>query len=152
MAPDPSAAAATIAATSAATATPSLQALSASSQLWLRVRLLLLGSATRLRGLRGAARQAPGVKLRPSLGSGENLLMLGAAQGGDRGPVGRGWYRFQFLRAVGVFLPDLGPAGARRLEKGLVGILATEQETELGVPLRISARTKFGFRVSFLSV
>ncbi|KAI5281281.1 Oligophrenin-1 [Manis pentadactyla] len=55
-------------------------------RLRLRVRLLLLGSATRLRGLRGAARQAPGVKLRPSLGSGENLLMPGAAQGGDRGP------------------------------------------------------------------
>ena len=94
--------------TSATSATaPSLQALSASLRLRLRRRRQLAGSGFGLRGLPGATREAahqglgrlrtkgsgrtgparsvPGMKLRPSLGSGENLLKPGGAGGRGRG-------------------------------------------------------------------
>lgn len=53
---------------------------------------------------------APGVKLPPSLGSGENLLKPGVGRGEDGGGPGSG-----FFRAVGVssgFLQDRGGEGA----------------------------------------
>lgn len=147
--------------------------MSASSQLRLRLRLRLPGSALPLGELRRTAREpqrpesgrvgragraalaprAPGVKLRPSLGSRENLLKLREAQGEDR-EAGDG--TGLVLKAIGGFptpTPDPGLDGARCLEKGFVVVLPIEQkETGLEVALLTSARTKFGSLAAFLSV
>ena len=111
---------------------PSLQALSASSRLRLRRRRRLAGSGLGLRGLPGATREAahqglgrlrtkgsgrtgparsvPGMKLRPSLGSGENLLKPGGAGAGRGEDAGRN--RFRVLQGRRGFLPDPGWDGA----------------------------------------
>ncbi|KAL0624864.1 hypothetical protein AAY473_003914 [Plecturocebus cupreus] len=128
---------ATIAATSVAAAatTRSLPALSASFRL--RLRLRLPGSALQLRGLRGTApglgarrpaRAQPGVKLRPSLGSGENLLKPGVARGGDRDGGGRG--RKLILGSPSRPCSGWPTLGRWRvpLGKGRVGRRATEQK------------------------
>lgn len=91
--------------------------------------------AARLRaqsmGRLGSARSAPGVKLHSSLGSEENLLKPGVAQGGDGG-AGDGTGS-SFLRPSG-FLSDAGPVGAHRLGKGLVALWPPKRRRGWGRP------------------
>ena len=91
--------------------------------------------AARLRaqsmGRLGSARSAPGVKLHSSLGSEENLLKPGVAQGGDGG-AGDGTGS-SFLRPSG-FLSDAGPVGAHRLGKGLVALWPPNRRRGWGRP------------------
>lgn len=114
----------------------------------------LSSSADRAAQRPGSARagptlSAPGVKLRPSLGSRENLLKPGVAPGGDGEAGDRTGPRI--LGPSGV-VPLLGPDCTRRLGKGLVDILARGQKGDrLRVGLLTSARAKFGFLASSLN-
>ena len=85
-------------------------------------------------GRLGSARSAPGVKLHSSLGSEENLLKPGVAQGGDGG-AGDGTGS-SFLRPSG-FLSDAGPVGAHRLGKGLVALWPPKEDGAGGGPTDI---------------